>query len=142
MSTLPLQGIRATRLPLLIVVPALIAFLAYSLFPRGGRTKPAEAYAATRLLEIFEAEKSYAAAHGGNYSDSLDALRLPDPEPAYVYGLAVSKDSQGKVTQYLATADPRTPGQAGTRYFSVDQTGTVHYEFMRPPNKWSPSLQR
>jgi hypothetical protein len=141
-STVPLKSVRAARLPVLILVPAFIAFLAYSFFPRGGRAKPAEAYAATRLLEIYDAEKAYAASHSGNFAGSLDDLHLPPAESDYVYGLAVSKDAQGNVTQYLATADPRVPGRAGTRYFSVDQTGTVHYEFMRPPNRWSPKLQR
>ena len=141
MSTVPLKGIQAFRLPLLILVPAILAFIAYSVFPRGGRTKPAEAFAATRMLEIYDGEKSYAAGHDGSYADSLDVLQLSPAEPDYTYGLAVARNSVGKATRYLATADPRRPGKTGTRYFSVDETGTVHYEFMRPPNKWSPTLQ-
>jgi Tfp pilus assembly protein PilE len=141
-STLPLKSVRAARLPLLILIPAILAFIAYSVFPRGGRTRPEEAVAATRLLDIYAAQKSYAAAHNGSYAESLDALQLPPPESQYLYSLAVAKDAKGRVTAYLATADPRAPGKAGTRYFSVDQTGTIHYEFMRPPNKWSPTLQR
>ena len=142
MSTIPLKGVNAARLPLLILVPAAIAFLAYSFFPRGGRTKPAEAAAATQLLDIYNAQRWYAAAHNGNFAESLEALQLPRAEAAYRYSMATSKDSQGRVTGYLVTADPATPGKDGTRYFSVDQTGKVRYEFMRPPNKWSPTLER
>ena len=142
MSTLPLRATQAAKLPLLLLIPAILAFVAYSVFPRGGRTNPAEAFAARHMLDIYDAQKSYAAAHAGNYAESLDTLQLSPADPQYVYRLAASRDSQGRVNRYLATADPREPGKVGTRYFSVDQTGTVHYEFMRPPNKWSPTLQR
>lgn len=142
MSTVPLKRNFNPRWALLVVIPAAVALIAYSVFPRGGRVRREESVAATRLLDIYDAQKAYAAMHDGGYADSLNKLELGPAEPDYVYSMAVSKDDQGRVNKYLVTADPRVPGKSGTRYFSVDQTGTVRYEFMRPPNQWSPKLQR
>ncbi len=141
MSTVPLRASNP-RWALLVVIPAALALIAYSVFPRGGRVRREESVAATRLLDIYGAQKAYAANHDGSYADSLEKLELGPAEPDYIYSMAVSKDARGQVAKYLATADPRIPGKSGTRYFSVDQSGTVRYEFMRPPNQWSPRLER
>jgi hypothetical protein len=53
-----------------------------------------------------------------------------------------ARDERGRAAKYIATASPSEPGKTGTRYFSIDETGTLHYEMMPPLDVQSPVLRR
>jgi hypothetical protein len=102
-----------------------------------------ESSAVGHLRTIFQKHKEFRVAHDGGFADALS--RLPDSTPsdrAYVYSLNVTaRDMQGRVTEYLAIAAPYQPGKTGTRFFSVDERGTMHVESMQPVNSQSPVLE-
>jgi hypothetical protein len=82
-------------------------------------------------------------AHNGSFADSLDLLEDFGPvDRAYVYSLAMTaKDERGRVVKYVVVASPREPGKTGRRYFSIDETRTLHYEVIHPVDASSPLLQ-
>jgi hypothetical protein len=101
-----------------------------------------ESSAVGHLRTIFQKQQEFRGAHDG-FADALS--RLPDSrtaDRAYVYSLNVTaRDMQGRVTEYLATAAPYQPGKTGTRFFSVNERGTMRMESMRPVNPQSPVLE-
>ena len=102
-----------------------------------------ESSAVGHLRTIFQEQQTFRAAHNGSFADTLS--QLPDSgssDRGYIYTLrATAKDVEGHVSQYVATASPSSPGNTGTRFFSVDERGTLHVESMRPVNHGSPVLE-
>jgi hypothetical protein len=102
-----------------------------------------ERSAVVHLRTLFEEQQKFRAEHNGSFADALN--QLPDSTPgdrAYVYSLKVTaRDLKGRVSKYVATASPSSPGKTGTRFFSVDEQGTLHVELMRPVDPGSPVLE-
>jgi hypothetical protein len=103
-----------------------------------------EAQAVGHILSVAEKQKEFKAAHNGSFADSF--AQLPDVTLSghtYTYSLEVTaRDERGRVAKYIATASPSEPGKTGTRYFSIDETGILRYETMRPVDPQSPVLRR
>jgi hypothetical protein len=102
-----------------------------------------ESSAVSHLRRLFEEQQEFRAERNGSFADVLSQLPNSTPgDRAYVYSLEVTeRDVKGRVSKYVATASPSSPGKTGTRFFSVDERGTLHVELMRPVNSSSPVLE-
>jgi hypothetical protein len=99
-----------------------------------------ESTAVAHLRAIFQQQQEFRAAHNGNFAAVLNELRdARFSDGAYNYSLEVTaRDAQGLVSGYAAEAHPSKPGETGTRFFQLDQSGTLHFELMHPVNPNSP----
>jgi|SRR5579859_5302976 len=101
-----------------------------------------EAAAANHLARIAVAEDVYRHKHGGNYSQSLSELEGLEAEPsAYVFKYTPGAPSvSNRIDTYSATAEPRIPSETGNRYFYIDQSRLLRYEFRQRASAASPHL--
>ena len=102
---------------------------------RIARNAHAETDAIQKLQAIALAENEYRKSMN-RFSSSLEELKVfPRSEDFYRYDYRqLSPDS------YETVAAPKQSGKHGKRFFYVNQTGVVHYEFLRPATATSPEV--
>lgn len=69
-------------------------------------------------------------------------LAMPLPmKSGYRFFYAAEPDADGKISKYVLSADPVTPGTSGVRHFFTDQSGVIRYSAVRGADANSQPLQ-
>ena len=101
-----------------------------------------ESAAVGSLRNIVFAQNEFRNTHGCFASKLEELPKVTSQDDAYSYiVLPQTKDDKGCVAKYMVTASPALPGKTGHHYFSIDETGTIRYENMRPVDAQSRVLQ-
>ena len=139
------QRTRFRRWALVVGLLAL-ALLAYGLFwpiPFVNSISANESAAVGHLRNVFLAQEKFRSQHGCFASD-LSMLPVPrsNRDGTYYFNLEPKSGVENRcVLKYVVTASPTALQRTGIRYFSIEETGILHVEELRPVGPDSPVLQ-
>lgn len=123
---------------------AVILFVAFFFPPiETNRIAANESAAVGHLRNVFLAQERFRSQHGCFASDlSLIPVPRSNREGTYYFNLEPKSGLEnGCVLKYVVTASPTALQRTGMRYFSIEETGILHVEELRPVGPGSPVLQ-
>ena len=130
----------------IVIAVSVVVFLACIVlfFPRTeiNRIASHESQAVGHLREIARQETDFRQLNGC-FTDTVGRLPgIVTEDPHYRYEMdSKTKNDQGCVIGYVIVASPKFLGKTATRYFSIDQTGTLRVQQMEPVTSNSEILQ-
>ena len=130
----------------LLIVVTIIGIIASIAVPNLLRSKAAanEAVAISYMRSWSAAQELYHTNHGC-YADAdnqlFDEGLIDGHNPANTHGYTVSLDNPpGSQYTWWGRASPDIPGETGTRWFYIDQTGVMRWSTSGTANSNSPPL--
>ena len=123
-----------------------LLLLTYGLFwpvPFVNSISANESVAVGHLRNVFLEQEKFRSQHGCFASDlSLIPVPRSNRQGTYYFNLEPKSGVEnGCVLKYVVTASPAALQRTGMRYFSIEETGILHVEELRPVGSGSQVLQ-